>query len=469
MKDQSADDVYDDSTLDDISGSRPSVRTQAYQKLLELLIVTSGFGYLLALFKLARSRRGNPFQALTESLDEGLVKIFQNAVIGDSSVKTALAPSVSAHARAYAGIEPWRWIVLQILTIAKYIAFFILINLFQSWAFKYYLFGPPEMRQEFLLNAMRTAYVLLLWLVLFRNLPLAFAVVFVPKSKKAASLVSSLMPKLSAKLPLVMISVYLLFLALLQQRVLSGGLGFGGRTYYLALLFTLTVVVVIRLISAIGQLCSYLFNRFKSYHYADSVIAVHLLSLVELLRVSGEMVSDSRRRRTTIGLLEDIATRFEIFLPKQIVGTNLNSVPLGQELAKIGAGVRALKRQVAIPTSRSWDEKLRQDLSAFLINFLSLNWVALPKAQTEKRTPASVLSQLKGFARTIVTGAIPGILLAILQATPYGLTGQRAEIALLVAVAWFALSIILRLDPEFAAKTKALKDVQDIVTSKIKA
>jgi hypothetical protein len=121
---------------------------------------------------------------------------------------------------------------------------------------------------------------------------------------------------------------------------------------------------------------------------------------------------------------------------------------------------------VAVPSSTSWDEELRQELSGFVLKFLSLNWAALPRRKPEKISTRTVLSRTRVVLRSLLVAAIPGILLAVLQATPYRLSSQRAEIALLVALAWFALSIIFRLDPEFSAKTKALKDIQDIVSLK---
>ena len=359
-------------------------------------------------------------------------------------------------------------IALQAISLSKYAVFFILVLSFRGWAQKYYLSVAAGIRQSILLSAMRLALILLLVLVLVR-VPLQALIAYVFQIKKIKAVgVSSFVEKVLSKLPAVIVLIYLIIFAELQRRSFREGLALNRQTYYLALLFTLAVILFMRTLSLLSHICNHLFNRFRSHRCADSVIVVHLLSLVELVRISKDFLSDSRRRRTAIGLLEDVALRFEVSLPKQIVGTDLSSLPLQRDLAKIGGGIRALKQRVAIPTSNMWDEKLRRDLSQFLINFLSLNWAALPTDETQLRSSVTLISKVKAFIRSIMTGAIPAILLAIVQVSPFRLTRQRAEVALLVAAAWFAVSVLLRLDPEFAAKTQALKDVQQIVAPSIK-
>ena len=454
---------------------KPTLRKRLGPYLPVLLSLASVLGLqpLFALVQTAILRRRFKIPSTAELVAKGLAETFDSAVIGDSSIKKDLGERIRLHALAYAELESWRLVIIQVLSLIKYIAFFVLISSFASWVHQYYQFPSPEAESEIVSGAVNRCFLLLLILVVPQFLLMLLAMLVAiratsqKKSIEQTAFRLEFIVRIVGKWPLVVTIVYFIWGLVLQRIALNEGLRPDQHINYLALLLTLIVVVVLRLISAMGQLSNYLINHLKSKQDAESLIAIHLLGLLQLLK-SRPPIGESRRRRMVIVLLEDIAVRLESSLPKQIIGTDLSSAPLREGLARIGGGIRSLKRRVAIPTSNSWDEELRQELSDFLIKFLSLRWAALPTAEVEKISATSILSQGKLLIRTLVTAAIPSILLALLQASPWRLTGQRAEIALIVAVAWFALSIILRVDPDFTAKTKALKEIQDIVSLRTK-
>jgi hypothetical protein len=385
----------------------------------------------------------------------------------DGGSQLALTDRVREHAHAYGTYTVWWAVIAYALTYVKYIVFAIALAWFPTLTGALPGIETPGFH-ELVINPRGFAFELTLILIL--PIFLTRFVLFVAVGPLPA--LSSLYAMRVTDKPLrrwflVCFAFYTVWLAVLERRALIHELSANQVVLYRTLLLTVAIVAAIALVSAFSRLCNYLLAWSMSRHFADSLIVINLLVGLSILKTGSYSVHDERwRRRELIIILESIASSFEHWLPKQILGKDLSSSDLRLDLAKIGDGVRALKRPITIPTSTSWTEELFIDMSDFSLNFISLNWAGLPKAEIEKKPAPTIISRILGTIRFLLIAAIPAGLLAGLQAAHVPLATQHADIAWLVVAGWFAISLIIRIDPQYDEKAKALKDVRDLVTLK---
>jgi hypothetical protein len=131
-------------------------------------------------------------------------------------------------------------------------------------------------------------------------------------------------------------------------------------------------------------------------------------------------------------------------------------------LGKVAAGIRSWKRELLSPGPGS-DERLLGELRDSLAHVIEHEWSLVKQAEPfadERGTPRA---RVRALAAGLLWGALPVGALVLLQHTSYRLDGATAHWATVTVALWALVSVLGALDPRFADKIEAMKNLSGLL------
>lgn len=455
-------------------------------QIVSLFLVAFGLSELTMLIALLVNKSSlNPFKVISEAYIDTFKSVFEGQVVCAQQEREKLWKFTEWHLRTSSYYYTWRMLVQILLSVLRLILIAVLvINLptLVSVAGSQLADHGRSLSLDYreTIDKVRSLFLLTLLVWTVPHIVLMRIVARSKTSMRGSNTSMRWLPpspfdpswiltparialRILKRCQLLLILLYItLWTGLLVQLTL-GSLLPGGGDWLITISSVLMLIFLFIVIEGAIRMLSALITRTKIMRSTDSTIAVILLSLLGMLGLPVSVLRKSTTRRSLIGIIEGLAIQFELFLPAQILGANYRESTLYPEFCGIANGIRRTKIQIANPKSGLWSERLRHDLSSVFSSFILLRWEDLPRGDTQPRSKASLMRQFREVLKAAATGAIPGVALLLYQKTPLGLSGQLLELTTLAVIGWFIISVLLRLDPEFSAKAKAIKEAKDII------
>ncbi len=232
---------------------------------------------------------------------------------------------------------------------------------------------------------------------------------------------------------------------------------------FLAVFLSITLFSIIFIWSA-WSLANNFLTRRSILMAPQAHIATQLWALVYKIENNPKW-NEIAFKNQVAAALESISTIFENALAKRLRSADLETNAwLRNHFSEVALAFRVKKKLVFSPLPHSRAALIRS-LSQNLYNIVEGNWGALETESLSKLTLREGswlwLKRILAGIRAIIVSAIPlGLIWATTWVPGFAFSEPYFSYIKAAGIAWFAISLIIMIDPLFNAKLTALKDVK---------
>lgn len=231
-----------------------------------------------------------------------------------------------------------------------------------------------------------------------------------------------------------------------------------------AALFTYLIIFIgIILILLVTWIVLYAGRRQANARYPDTVVIVGLFNILYMAEKQPGRWTDLDFKRDVMRRLERIALCIEHDLPRRLrSGDDGTDGWLDKTSLNMATALREKKKLLLTPGLDA-RERLLESLRNCFFSAVTNNWDGLEKVEPGQVLRKQWHLQVLDYLQTFVRGAMPLLILWIVQQTNLALKGTAADTAMLAVLGWLGLTLLIKFDPLSKDKLDALKQVKDLL------
>jgi len=193
-----------------------------------------------------------------------------------------------------------------------------------------------------------------------------------------------------------------------------------------------------------------------------AVIVDELLDLLDIIEQPNyeKIWTEFSHRTWLTKRLEVVASCIEIYFPRFfLTGVQEMDRWTDRNTSEMANGVRELIKWVVVPTPHT-REDFKARITKYVTAALASDWGKFDRVPAEKLSPKQGLKdRVASAVAALLTAAVPILLLLLLKRMKVVVAEPLLTYLTVGAYVWAALSLLSRLDPQYAAKLGALKDL----------
>jgi|ERR1043165_4741049 hypothetical protein len=194
--------------------------------------------------------------------------------------------------------------------------------------------------------------------------------------------------------------------------------------------------------------------------YPQDAVTRDFFDILVMLEEGIDKLGEAEFKQQLISKLEEASRCIEVDLPRRLrAGEAASDAWIKTRAEEMAAGVRSLIKGVVTPNQYTY-EWLQRHVADYFVHSLRGDWDSFERVTPEKVSPPQLLrTRALRFLRALGSAAVPLVILLIVykwNLVPDPTVFGYLEVG---ALAWAALGFVAQLDPDYAAKITAVKDV----------
>lgn len=224
------------------------------------------------------------------------------------------------------------------------------------------------------------------------------------------------------------------------------------------LYFAYILIFVMPLVFLIDFIAEY-----KLRYHPEAVVAGSLLKILTRVEFSPKLWKEMEFKQEICLELETIAVELQKFSNRMETRDLETNIWFKKHIAEVAQSFRVKKKLILSPIPQSRQE-LINGISQSLVSVVQGNWGNLKteNLQTFKEESRLWIKRIPEFVKSIFVSAIPLIVLYLLQFTPLKFEEPYWSYAKIGGIVWFAISLMIMLDPLYNTKLTALKNIKGL-------
>ncbi|RPJ49392.1 MAG: hypothetical protein EHM21_07105 [Chloroflexi bacterium] len=197
--------------------------------------------------------------------------------------------------------------------------------------------------------------------------------------------------------------------------------------------------------------------------YVEARIIFRMLMLISYLEEKENWLAHPFYKQRVLDQMEQIASMLERGLPRQVSSKDsATDLWIKNRARRMGASIREKKKWVLAPKADT-QAQLLKSLAQDYVHAASGDWDAFSQSDPEPITAQNIIFLVRHWAGVLVRGALPMLILFIVQSRFVQLSEQMASNLWLATTLWLILTVLLELDPDFKEKLDVLGKVKSMV------
>ena len=205
-------------------------------------------------------------------------------------------------------------------------------------------------------------------------------------------------------------------------------------------------------------------RRRWSAQFPDAVIITELLNTLYQIEKESAHWTELDFKRALMRRLEFIAVHIQRDLPRHLrSGDSATDVWLEKTTQKMAAAMREKKKWILTPTPNTREslmEHLKTDFTSAVLN----NWDGFEKEEPEQLSRSQFVFRVKELLEAFIKGALPLLAFLIVQRTPFAIADPTADYAMLAALGWLLVTVLLTVDPSSRDTLDVLKKFRELLS-----